>query len=145
MRKDATLAENRLWQALRNRRLAGFKFVRQAVVGPYIVDFLCREFGVAVEVDGPSHSTDEGIAHDARRTAFLRSRGLVVYRISNPDVHCCLTQVLDGIALVVLERERASSTTLRVVPLLHVVEKDDQETSFSIVDGEGGPRRRRGG
>jgi very-short-patch-repair endonuclease len=141
MRKDPTSAENRLWQALRNRKLAGFKFVRQAVVGPYILDFLCREFGVAVEVDGPSHATDGGIARDARRTVFLRSRGLVVYRISNPDVHCRLAQALDGIALVLLERERASSTAhSRGPPSPSAMEKEGYWKTYLLHNVEKGDR-----
>jgi len=43
LRRSATDAETKLWFAVRDRRLAGFKFVRQKSIGPYVVDFLCRD------------------------------------------------------------------------------------------------------
>jgi very-short-patch-repair endonuclease len=43
LRRQSTDAETALWLALRDRRLGGFKFVRQEAIGPYIVDFICRE------------------------------------------------------------------------------------------------------
>jgi very-short-patch-repair endonuclease len=71
LRRDSTLAEKRLWEQLRNRKLDGFKFVRQAPVGPYIADFLCREGSLVVEVDGATHSTAAEMASDKRRTEAL--------------------------------------------------------------------------
>jgi very-short-patch-repair endonuclease len=53
--RQSTAAETKLWLTLRDRRPGGFKFVRQEAVGPYIVDFLCREQMLAVEVDGGQH------------------------------------------------------------------------------------------
>ena len=52
LRKNDTEAERRLWEAIRNRRLAGFKFVRQLPIGPYVADFACRESKLILEVDG---------------------------------------------------------------------------------------------
>jgi len=59
LRCNATDAERLLWKHLRDRRLAGYKFGRQAVVGPYIVVFVCREARLIVEADGGQHSERE--------------------------------------------------------------------------------------
>lgn len=67
----------KLWLALRARRLGGFKFIRQGKIGPYIVDFVCREKRVAVEVDGGQHA---GSKTDRVRDAFLLSKGYRVLR-----------------------------------------------------------------
>jgi very-short-patch-repair endonuclease len=52
LRRNATIAEQRLWYRLRSRSLYGMKFVRQEPIGPYIVDFVCRERRLIIEVDG---------------------------------------------------------------------------------------------
>jgi very-short-patch-repair endonuclease len=53
---------------LRRRGLAGLRFRRQHPIGPYILDFYCDEFRLAVEIDGQSHDHPDRIAHDQRRT-----------------------------------------------------------------------------
>jgi very-short-patch-repair endonuclease len=86
LRKDDTQAETRLWQALRNRKLGGWKWRRQVPRGPYIVDFFCAEAKLVVEVDGATHSSEAEVAYDLRRTAFLEEEGLTVFRITNHGV-----------------------------------------------------------
>jgi very-short-patch-repair endonuclease len=86
LRRAETPAEKRLWTKLRDRRLGGLKFVRQAPIGPYYADFLCRERQLIVEVDGATHSTDAEIARDALRTAFLERVGYRVLRIQNIEI-----------------------------------------------------------
>jgi very-short-patch-repair endonuclease len=86
LRREATGAERMLWQCLKDRRLDGFKFVRQAPIGPYIADFLCREAKLVVELDGATHSTDEEIAADRRRTRVLGEEGYHVIRFTNEAV-----------------------------------------------------------
>jgi very-short-patch-repair endonuclease len=83
LRNNATDAERKLWLHLSRRQLGGHKFSRQMPVGPFVCDFLCRERGLVVEVDGGQHA--KSVA-DARRTAYLRSRGLIVIRFWNNDV-----------------------------------------------------------
>jgi very-short-patch-repair endonuclease len=95
MRNGPTEPENRLWQALRNSQLGGYKFRRQAVIGKAIVDFLCPQKGLVVEVDGHTH-TD--LAADARRTAALKAAGYTVVRVANTDV----MQNLEGVLRMVL-------------------------------------------
>jgi very-short-patch-repair endonuclease len=82
LRRDMTDAERRLWYALRDRRFAGWKFRRQASIGPYVVDFLCHAAKLIVEVDGGQHSEET----DARRTGFLEAQGYRVVRFWNNDV-----------------------------------------------------------
>jgi len=94
--------EKRLWALLRARRLNGAKFVRQLPVGPFMVDFACREAGLIVEVDGATHSTDEELAYDARRTAFLEAAGWRVLRVLNDDVLRNLDDVLEMIVMSVM-------------------------------------------
>jgi len=86
LRRDAPGAERLLWGRLRNRRLAGMKFVRQESVGPYFADFACGDAKLVVEIDGATHSTEEEIAHDARRTSFLADTGYRVIRFTNAQV-----------------------------------------------------------
>jgi very-short-patch-repair endonuclease len=82
LRRDATDAEIRLWSALRDRRLRGYRFRRQHPIGDFIVDFVCTRHHLIVEADGGQHAADEG---DRRRTAWLESEGWRVLRFWNND------------------------------------------------------------
>jgi len=97
LRREDTEAEARLWNALRDRRLGGWRWKRQVPRGPYIVDFYCADAALVVEVDGGQHG--DRIAYDARRTACLERLGLRVLRFWNSDV---LTN-RDGVCLAILE------------------------------------------
>jgi very-short-patch-repair endonuclease len=97
LRSKPISAEAKLWGRLRNRQLGGHKFVRQMPIDPYFVDFVCRERKVIVEVDGGTHSTDEEVAHDERRTHHLRDLGYRVFRVPNDDVYHNLDSVLDAL------------------------------------------------
>lgn len=79
-----TDAERYLWYRLRARRLGGFKFRRQAPIGPYITDFVCIEAGLVVEADGGQHAERE--AEDADRTAYLEDLGYRVLRFWNHEI-----------------------------------------------------------
>ena len=83
LRRDSTDAEQKLWNRLRSRALGGFKFVRQEPIGSYVVDFICREQKLVVEVDGGQHATDK---RDIVRTSWLEARGYRVVRFWNNDV-----------------------------------------------------------
>ncbi|AJP72872.1 endonuclease domain-containing protein [Sphingomonas hengshuiensis] len=93
LRRERTEAEDRFWQAARNRQIDGFKFRFQHSLGPYVADFACLEAMLIVEIDGGQH-TETG---DARRTAFLEGRGFCVLRFWNNDV----LSNLDGVVAVV--------------------------------------------
>ncbi len=91
LRKSATDAELRLWLHLKDRNLGGFKFRRQHPIPPYIVDFICLDRKLIVELDGGQHA--EQITRDAERTACLESKGFRVIRFWN-DVALKQTDVV---------------------------------------------------
>jgi very-short-patch-repair endonuclease len=99
LRRAPSEAEKRLWGFLRDRRLNDFKFVRQAPLGPYFADFLCRERRLIVEVDGVTHGEDHQISHDARGTPYLESQGYRVLRVWNIEVFTNLDGVLTTILM----------------------------------------------
>jgi very-short-patch-repair endonuclease len=101
MRSQPISAEAKLWSKLRDRRLGGLKFVRQAPVGGYFVDFVCRERKVVVEVDGGTHGAEAEIADDGARTAELERLGYRVFRVGNRDVYDNMDHVLDGLVAFV--------------------------------------------
>jgi very-short-patch-repair endonuclease len=105
LRKDATSAERMIWKLLQNRALGGFKFNRQTPVGPFIVDFLCRVRKLAVEIDGETHSSDEELAADARRSAYLRGQGYEIVRFANAQVY----ENADAVAQAILAALLADS------------------------------------
>ena len=84
LRREQTDAERALWFRLRDRRLNGLKFRRQAPIGSYIVDFCCEASRLVVELDGGQHATRS--QQDEKRAADLTSRGYVVLRFWNDDV-----------------------------------------------------------
>jgi adenine-specific DNA-methyltransferase len=67
LRANVTDAETKTWHMVRNRRILGAKFRRQQVIGPYVVDFFCPEFGLIIEIDGGQHAEDQ-TGYDRNRT-----------------------------------------------------------------------------
>ena len=86
MRSNPTKAEQILWQALRNRNFHGFKFRRQQQLGFYIVDFVCFEAKLIIELDGIHHADPVNILEDEERTGELTKMGFQVLRFWNSDV-----------------------------------------------------------
>jgi very-short-patch-repair endonuclease len=95
LRANSTKAELRLWRQLRSRSLCGHKFVRQEPIGPYIVDFVCREQRLVIEVDGGQHATDR---RDVIRDRWLAAHRYRVLRFWNHDVLGNIEGVLETIA-----------------------------------------------
>ena len=73
-----------MWQKLRGKQLMGLKFRRQAPIGNYIVDFVCFENGLVIEVDGGQHAEQK--EYDAERTRWLETQGFRVIRFWNNEV-----------------------------------------------------------
>ena len=94
LRARQTRAEARLWGVLRDRRLGGWKWRRQVPAGPFIVDFLCPECGLVIEVDGATHDDQ---TYDACRTAYLESQGLRVLRLWNHSIYEDLAACCDAV------------------------------------------------
>ncbi|WP_235515655.1 endonuclease domain-containing protein [Sphingomonas sp. Leaf10] len=89
-----------LWQKLRGRE-TGAKFRRQHPVGPYVVDFYCREARLIVEIDGEAHDRADRPARDETRLRFLREQGYRVVRIAARRVIADAGAVADAIATLV--------------------------------------------
>lgn len=86
MRNKPTEAEKMLWNVLSNKGIENYKFRRQHIVGEYIVDFICLEKRLIIEVDGAIHNDLAQIEHDKQRTEWLESKGLKVIRFTNNQV-----------------------------------------------------------
>ena len=83
LRRDSTNAELRLWNKLRGRAINGHKFVRQQPIGRYVVDFLCREKRLVIEVDGGQHDDSE---RDRMRAQWLCEHNYRILRFWNNDI-----------------------------------------------------------
>ena len=84
LRESSTKAEQLVWAMVRNRRLNGAKFRRQHTLGPYIVDFVCIESCLVIELDGGYH--DYVVEADLKRQEYLNQLGFTVLRFWNEDV-----------------------------------------------------------
>ena len=95
-----TLSEAALWTALRGKRLAGLRFRRQHVLGPYVVDFFCSAHRLAIEVDGGAHRGDEAVARDGLRDQWMATQGVRVLRVSDSlvldDIDAALRLILQA-------------------------------------------------
>jgi very-short-patch-repair endonuclease len=104
LRRDMTKAELRLWFALRDRRLDGLKFRRQATLGPFVVDFLCVQARLIVEIDGGQRGPEA----DAHRDGYIAAKGYSIIRFWNNEVF----ENFDGVLVVI----RATATQTLTQP-----------------------------
>lgn len=96
LRKNSTLSEVLLWEELKNRKMYGYKFLRQKPIGNYIVDFFCNKLKLVIEIDGDSH--DEGnYGYDMKRQKWLESKDLSVLRFDDLEVKKDMDNVLSSI------------------------------------------------
>jgi very-short-patch-repair endonuclease len=113
-RQHATAAEEKLWQALRGRKVGGLKWRRQVPLLAYTVDFLCVSAKLIVEIDGAQHAVDA--AYDRRRSEELERIGFAVMRFPNEEVVGDIDRVLERIAAATLSGPTAGPSSL---PLSH--------------------------
>ncbi len=92
LRRRQTKSEQILWQALRNRKIDGKKFRRQARIGHYVVDFYCPSERLVIEIDGEVH--DQQTVRDRDRQELLEDLGMRVVRITAKDCEDNLRSVL---------------------------------------------------
>jgi very-short-patch-repair endonuclease len=92
-----TDAETKIWQRLRAHRFQNLSFRRQLPVGPYVVDFVCLEARLIIEIDGGQHAVEEA-SYDQKRDAWLRAEGFRILRFWNNDVLKNLRGVLERVA-----------------------------------------------
>lgn len=97
MRHVPTESERKLWFHLKGRGFGGYKFKRQVLIGSYIVDFVCIERRVIVELDGGQHADRK--TYDRKRDAFLEAKGFRVLRFWNLD----FMESADGVLSVLAE------------------------------------------
>lgn len=121
MRREPTEYERRLWGALRGSQLDGFKFRRQAVIEPYICDFLCPLLGLIIEVDDDSHDAIK----DRDRDFDLAHQGYLVLRFSNIDIR----DNLEGVLSVILDRARAMPERQKIT---HPNPSNEARDSFEL-------------
>jgi very-short-patch-repair endonuclease len=105
LRKRLTLQEVKLWVKLRKLKPLGFRFRRQAPIGPYIVDFVSFTSRLVIEADGGQHNMASGIRSDHVRDDFLRSQRFRVLRFWNSDIDANLEGVMETIFVALKERE----------------------------------------
>ncbi len=96
LRRNMTKEERRLW----------YDFLRQKVIGRYIVDFYCRQAALVIEVDGGQHGQPDAVEYDEIRTRWISQWGLTVMRISNKEVNQNFAAVCQAIDCAVQERIR---------------------------------------
>ncbi|MCB9082029.1 MAG: tRNA uridine-5-carboxymethylaminomethyl(34) synthesis GTPase MnmE [Lewinellaceae bacterium] len=121
LRKNPTLAEEALWAHIRKRKLAGFEFRRQHIIGYFIPDFVCLEKKLIIEIDGGYHQHPEVSLRNIEREQILTTQGYQVLRFSNEEVIQNLDDVLSKIHLQLTSPEA-----------------DVQKKSFSPSSGGGG-------
>ena len=92
-----TPQERKLWYYLRLRNIKGAKFRRQHPIGPYIVDFICLEQKLIIEIDGGQHNQNQYKEKDSERTNFLNAKGYNVLRYWNTDIDNNIMAVLNDI------------------------------------------------
>src|SRR5207248_613962 len=114
LRRQMSLPEIVLWQALRRRQLIRARFRRQHPIGPYILDFYCPAARLAIEVDGSGHDIAVQAHHDERRDAWLVQRGVSVLRVAAADV--LRDETLEGVLRTIEAAVAAPSGALRAPP-----------------------------
>ena len=113
LRNKGTSAEARLWTLIKNKQLDGYKFRRQHSIGNYIADFYCPAGKLVIELDGHHHFTEEGLAHDQKRSAYFQSLGIATIRFENHLVFDHPEAVLDTI------KNRLESSAFSQIQKIH--------------------------
>ncbi|MFA6062437.1 MAG: endonuclease domain-containing protein [Gallionella sp.] len=107
LRHNQTDAEQKLWYLLRAHRFMGRKFKRQKPIGRYVVDFVCLEEKLVIELDGSQHL--ENIDYDKERDSWLRNHGYTVLRFWDNEMLNAMDGVLERIRLALLQKTLSPS------------------------------------
>ncbi|MBI3005630.1 MAG: endonuclease domain-containing protein [Ignavibacteriales bacterium] len=97
LRKSMPEAEIILWSKLKGKQLGGYKFRRQVSVGRFVIDFYCPSKKIAVEIDGDSHFTNDGLRKDVERQQWVEQFGVRFLRFTNDEIR----RNLDGVLLAI--------------------------------------------
>ena len=95
-----TPQERKLWYVIRNRQFFGYRFRRQFPIGNYIVDFICREKKIIIEIDGGQHNEPKNLEYDNKRTEYLMSEGFQVVRFWNNEIDTNMFGVYEKLKMV---------------------------------------------
>ncbi len=117
-RKEATVEEDIVWQALRDRQVAGCRFRRQHPIAGYIPDFVCLEKKLIVEIDGEYHDNEEQKLFDTGRENWLKGEGFTTVRFTNDEVNNALKTVLKEIEQALLNNKTVLKEADSTPPLL---------------------------
>ena len=97
LRHDMTPSERMLWKHISDKQLDGWRFRRQHVFGPYVLDFYCPVLKLCIEVDGELHQRTDVFEKDKEGTSFLESNGIKVIRFTNDEIENDISDVLERI------------------------------------------------
>jgi very-short-patch-repair endonuclease len=128
LRDNPTMAEEALWNVLRNKQFFGLRFRRQHKIGRYVADFFCHRARLVIEVDGGIHEKRQ--IEDGIRTDFFKSIGLFVVRFTNEDVLGSIKAVKARIA--------SHPSVISLFPLLNNSAENTRCLSISPPSGDGG-------
>jgi very-short-patch-repair endonuclease len=95
LRKAGVMSEVVFWRQVRAGSFHDIDFDRQRIIGNYIVDFYVKKLSLVIEIDGSSHNDKD--TYDARRDIYLKSLGLKIYRISEPNIMNDLENAMIGL------------------------------------------------
>ncbi|MBO7446205.1 MAG: DUF559 domain-containing protein [Bacteroidales bacterium] len=101
LRKSRNLAEVVFWLQVHKKMFHGLDFGRQYVIGNYIADFYVRSLGLVIEIDGCSHNGRE--TYDERREEYMRSLGVLIFRVTDYDVLHSLGWVMQELEEFILK------------------------------------------
>jgi len=132
LRKNSTDAERLLWKYLRAKQIEGYKFRRQEPIGKYIVDFVCFEKTLIVELDGGQHTGDK----DVNRDSWLNTQGFKVLRFWNHDVLINIAGVVEMIRANC--RSHSSLTPPIITPPTSVLPRSQGEDVKEYNEGNKG-------
>ena len=97
LRNEMPKAEVLLWSELKGKKLYGFKLRRQYSIGIYVIDFYCTEKKLAIEIDGPTHFTDDDVENDKLRQNEMEKLGIKFIRFTNDDIYGNISYVIEKI------------------------------------------------
>ena len=126
-RKNPTETEKILWEILRGKKLDGYKFRRQHIIGDFIADFVCLSAKLIIEVDGLIHQTPENKISDAERTLEINKLGFEVLRFTNKQVINETDIVLNAILHRISEKKLEQSETKNLPSSIPVVSEEGRE------------------
>ncbi len=109
-REQNTEAEKILWEALRLKKLDGFKFRNQHPIGKYVVDFYCHSERLVIELDGEYHENQEQKEYDMGRSDDIGFSGVRILRFKNPEIQYNLEKVIETMRFYLKNKEQQLPT-----------------------------------